>query len=62
MLAAERIAAKSKYAGKMYLQFELEDAFGRVNGGLIFEAAYLVDRGSVPLISVTVYPTLINLI
>jgi hypothetical protein len=27
-------------------------SFGRVNGGLIFEAAYLIDRGSVPLLSV----------
>ncbi len=26
-------------------------AFGRANGGLIFEAAYLIDRGSVPLLS-----------
>ena len=60
MLVAERIAAKSKYAGNLYLQFELEDswerpgtrAFGRVNGGLVFEAAYLFDKNSVPLLSV----------
>ena len=57
---AERIVAKSKYAGKLYLQFEPEEswerpgvsAFGRVNGGLIFEAAYLIDRTSVPLLTV----------
>ena len=60
LLNAERIVAKSKYAGKLYLQFEPEEswtrpgvrAFGRVSGGLIFEAAYLIDRGSVPLLSV----------
>ena len=46
LLNAERIVAKSKYAGKLNLQFELEESwtrpgvrtFGRVNGGLIFEA------------------------
>ena len=40
MLTAERIAAKSQYAGHMYYQFELEEswdrpgvrAFGRING------------------------------
>jgi len=60
MLTAERIAAKSQYAGHMYYQFELEDswdrpgvrAFGRINGGLIFEAAYIIDPASVPLLSV----------
>ena len=60
MMAAELIAAKSKYARKHYLQFEIEEswtrpdvrAFGRVNGGLVFEAAYLLDKASVPLISV----------
>ena len=60
LLSAERIVAKSKYAGKLYLQFEPEEswerpgvrAFGRVNGGLIFEAAYLIDRTSVPLLTV----------
>ena len=60
MLVAERIAAKAKYAGNLYLQFELEDswerpgtrAFGRVNGGLVFEAAYLFDKASVPMLSV----------
>ena len=60
MLSAERIAAKSKFAGNLYLQFEIEDswdrpgtrAFGRVNGGLVFEAAYLFDKESVPLLSV----------
>ena len=39
MPTAERIAAKTKYAGNLYLQFEMEDswerpgvkAFGRVN-------------------------------
>ncbi len=44
LFAAERIAAKSKYAGNLYLQFEPEEswerpgvrAFGRVNGGLVF--------------------------
>ena len=47
MMVAERLAGKSKYAGKLYLKFETEDswtrpgvrAFGRINGGLIFEAA-----------------------
>ena len=47
LMNAERIVAKSKYAGKLYLQFEPEEswerpgvsAFGRVNGGLIFEVA-----------------------
>ena len=60
MFAAERIAAKSKYAGKLYLQYEPEEswerpgmrAFGRVNGGLVFEAAYIRDSGSVPMLSV----------
>ena len=60
MLTAERIAAKYKYAGNLYLQFELEGswerpgvrAFGRVNGGLVFEAAYIIDKGSVPMLSV----------
>ncbi len=44
MVTAERIAAKSQYAGHIYLKFDLEDswvrpgvrAFGRVNGGLVF--------------------------
>jgi hypothetical protein len=44
MMAAERIAGKSKYAGNPYLQFEREEswtrpgahAIGRVNGGLVF--------------------------
>ena len=43
MLTAERIAAKTKYAGHLYLQFEMEDswerhgmrAFGRVNGAIM---------------------------
>ena len=60
LFAAERIAAKSKYAGNLYLQFEPEDswerpgvrAFGRVNGGLVFEAAYFMDMESVPMLSV----------
>ena len=60
MLTAERIAAKTKYAGNLYLQFEPEDswerpgvrAFGRVNGGTVFEAAYLLDKSSVPMLSV----------
>ena len=60
MFAAEQIAAKSKYAGKLYLQFEPEEswerpgrrAFGRVNGGLVFEAAYMRDSGNVPMLSV----------
>ena len=60
MLTAERIAAKTKYAGHLYLQFEMEDswerpgirAFGRVNGGLVFEAAYIYDKTSVPMLSV----------
>jgi hypothetical protein len=58
--SAERIAAKRKYAGHMYYQYEPEEswtrpgvrAFGRVNGGAIFEACYLLDKGSVPLLSV----------
>ena len=49
MLTAERIAAKTQYAGHMYYQFELEEswdragvrAFGRINGGLVFEAAHI---------------------
>ena len=60
MFAAERIAAKSKYAGKLYLQFVPEEswerpgcsAFGCVNSGLVFEAAYIRDSGSVPMLSV----------
>ena len=60
MFVAERIAAKSKYAGKLYLQFQPEEswdrpgcrAFGRVNGGLVFEAAYIRDTESVPMLSV----------
>ena len=59
MVTAERIAAKSQYAGHLYLQFELEEswdmprvrAFGRVNGGLVFEAANILDPTSVPLLS-----------
>ena len=66
LMNAERIVAKSKYAGKLYLQFEPEEswerpgvrAFGRVNGGLIFEAAYLIDRTSVPLLTVLSNSTL----
>ena len=60
MLSAERIAAKSKYSGHMYYQYEPEwswerpgiRAFGRVNGGLVFESCYFVDKHSVPLLSV----------
>ena len=60
VMVAERLAGKSKYAGKLYLKFETEDswtrpgvrAFGRINGGLIFEAAYILDKRSVPLITV----------
>ena len=60
VMVAERLAGKSKYARKLYLKFETEDswsrpgvsAFGRINGGLIFEAAYILDRRSVPLITV----------
>jgi hypothetical protein len=44
MLSAEMVAAKSKYSGRMYYQYEPEwswkrpgiRAFGRVNGGLVF--------------------------
>ena len=44
IVTAERLAAKSQYAGHIYLKFDLEDswvrpgvrAFGRVNGGLVF--------------------------
>jgi hypothetical protein len=58
--SAERIAAKRKYAGHMYFQYEPQEswtrpgvrAFGRVNGGAIFETCYVIDRGSVPLLSV----------
>ena len=43
MVTAERIAAKSQYAGHLYLQFELEEswdkpgvrAFDSVNDGLV---------------------------
>ena len=60
VMVAERLAGKSKYAGKLYLKFEKEDSwtrpgvreFGRINGGLIFEAAYILDKRSVPLITV----------
>ena len=60
MLCAERTASKSKYAGHMYYQYEPEwswerpgiRAFGRVNGGLVFESCYIVDKHSVPLLSV----------
>ncbi len=59
MLSAERIASKSKYSGHMYYQYEPEwswerpgiRAFGRVNGGLVFESCYIVDKHSVPLLS-----------
>ena len=55
MPTAECIAAKTKYAGNLYLQFEMEDswerpgvkAFGRVNWGLLFLAAYIYDKSSV---------------
>ncbi len=59
---AERIAAKKKYVGHMYFQYEPQEswtrlgvrAFGRVNhdGGAIFETCYLNDKGSVPLLSI----------
>ena len=60
LLSAERIAGRTKYAKKLYLQFEPQDswerpgvrAFGRVNAGLVFESAYMIDPGSVPLMSV----------
>ncbi len=60
MSTAERIAGKTKYAGNLYLQFEIEEswerpgvrAFCRVNGGLVFEAAYILDKSSVPLPSI----------
>ena len=53
----------------MYLQFEPEEsweragvrAFSRVDGGLVFEAAYLIDRESVPN-QCSVYYTQINYI
>ena len=46
--------------GPIIVQFEPEDswerpgvrAFGRVNGGTVFEAAYLLDKSSVPMLSV----------
>jgi hypothetical protein len=60
MLSAERFAAESKYSGRMYYQYEPEwswkrpgiRAFGRVNGGLVFESCYMIDKQSVPLLSV----------
>jgi len=60
VMVAERLAGKLKYAGKLYFKFETQDswtrpgvrAFGRINGGLIFEAAYILDKRSVPLITV----------
>ena len=62
VMVAERLAGKSKFAGKLFLQFEKEDsltkrgvcAFGPINGGLVFqvESAYLLEKISVPLISV----------
>ena len=62
VMVAEHLAGKSKYAGKLYLKFEPDSedswtgpgvrAFGRINGGLIFEAAYILDKRSVPLITV----------
>ena len=60
MLSAERIAGKSKYSGHMYFQYLPEwswerpgiRAFGRVNGGLVFETCYMIDKHSVPLLSV----------
>ena len=56
MMVAERLAGKSKYAGKLYLKFKKEEswtrpgvrAFGRINGGLIFEAAYILDKKVFP--------------
>ena len=60
MMAAEHVAWKSKYAGNLYLQFERKEswtrpgvrAFGRVNGGLVFETAYILDKTNGTLISV----------
>jgi hypothetical protein len=57
MVTADCMAAKS---GPLYLKFDLEDswvrpgvrAFDRVNDGLVFEAAYILDKTSVPLLSV----------
>ncbi len=59
-MAAEHIAVKSKYAGNLYLQFEQEEswtrlgvrAYGHVNGELVFETAYILDKSSVTLIGV----------
>ena len=56
VMVTERLAGKSKYAGKLYLKFETEDSwtrpgvrmFGRINGGLTFETAHILDKRSVP--------------
>ncbi len=60
VLSAERTAAHIKYNGHTYYQFELEEArgrpgvraFGRVNGGVVVEACFFLDTGSVPLPSI----------
>ncbi len=67
MVAAELIAAKSKYAGKMYFQFEAEDswdrpgvcAFSRVNGGLSLRQPISMTEGASPC---SLYFTLLKLI
>ena len=56
--ASKRFAARKKFAGKMYYQFEREEsverpgkrAFGRANSGTVFQTAQLIDMFSVPLL------------
>ena len=59
--AIKRYIAKSQYSGKLYTKFEpgtpffrdIERAFGsRVNSGMVFEAAQLIDTDSSPVLAV----------
>ncbi len=43
------LSLKNHGSGLIFVQ---NRAFGRVNGGLLFESAHLIGRGSVPLLSV----------
>ena len=54
----DRFIGQPKFAGKTYMQYERQEseerpakrAFGRANGGLIFQEAQLVDLHSVPML------------
>jgi hypothetical protein len=57
--AMKRYVAKSKYNGKLYTSFQPgksffhpdDRAFDLANSGVVFQTAWLVDRGSSPLLA-----------